>query len=70
MKYGFAIIKEFGHGEPWWDEYYKTTEIMKVRLFNTKQERENGIKKEVERRKKKRNEERYIHYQIKEFITR
>lgn len=41
---------------------------MKVRLFNTKKECENGIKLKYER--KKLEQERYCDYEIKEFMTR
>lgn len=44
MIYGYTVllIEEIGHGQPWWDEYYKTKEYkpIETKLFNSEEERD------------------------------
>ena len=48
MTYGYNLLeeKQVGHGAPWWDEYYTTTEltVIETNLYSSKEELDEKVK--------------------------
>lgn len=53
MVYGYIVAEQTtsGHGMPWWDEYYETTEMnfMNAKLFESEEERDKALSVDKEK---------------------
>ena len=69
--YNIVITETIGHGMPWWDEYYESSELkqLEVRVFTDKMKRDAEMMNALEKFKDQYNGYNYPELQALGFET-